>query len=136
MRTDHWSSGLVCGILILLFKNFGIIYALAYIQLLITLFALSIHDTGSSSKVYFVGGPDFEFYYFGGYSPVGYCNLFSTWIFTKDLTRFLQGLLDNGYYLFYDSTMKYLLPSLQFNNTDNIGSRAVITKQPLQVPQL
>lgn len=92
--------------------------------------------TGDSSKVYFVGGPDFEFYYYGGYAPVGYCNPFSTWIFTKELTRFLQGLLDSGYYLVCDGTMKHLLPRLQFSNATAIGTQVVITKLPGQVPRL
>ena len=91
--------------------------------------------TGNSSKVYFAGGPDFEYYYYGGYTPVGYCNPFTTWIFTRDLLRFMQGLLDNGYYLVCDSTMKYLLPSLQFNSGYDIGLMVVVTKMPLQVSQ-
>jgi hypothetical protein len=91
--------------------------------------------TGNSSKVYFVGGPDFEFYYYGGYSPIGYCNPFSTWIFTKELTRFLQGLLDSGYYLVCDNTMKYLLTSLNFTNANSIDSTVVITKLPHQAPR-
>lgn len=33
----HWSVGLFCGMLLLLHKNFGIIYSAAYIQLLLTL---------------------------------------------------------------------------------------------------
>ena len=33
----HWSAGLFCGLMLLLHKNFGIIYSAAYIQLLLTL---------------------------------------------------------------------------------------------------
>lgn len=36
----HWSAGLFCGLMLLLHKNFGIIYSAAYIQLLLTLCVL------------------------------------------------------------------------------------------------
>ncbi|MDZ4246710.1 MAG: hypothetical protein U1D67_06310, partial [Dehalococcoidia bacterium] len=36
----HWSAGLFCGLMILVHKNFGVIYTLAYFQLLFTLFIL------------------------------------------------------------------------------------------------
>lgn len=90
--------------------------------------------TNNSSRVYFVGGPDFDFYYYGGYAPVGYCNPFPTWIFNKDLTRFLQGLLDNGYYLVCNNTMKYLLTNLQYNDVNSIGSSVVVSKLPRRGP--
>lgn len=38
----HWSAGLFCGLMLLLHKNFGIIYTASYIQLLLT---LSVLDT-------------------------------------------------------------------------------------------
>lgn len=36
----HWGAGLFCGLMLLLHKNFGIIYSAAYIQLLLTLCVL------------------------------------------------------------------------------------------------
>lgn len=36
----HWSAGLFCGLMLLLHKNFGIIYTAAYLQLLLTLCVL------------------------------------------------------------------------------------------------
>ncbi|MBI3481187.1 MAG: hypothetical protein HY016_12675 [Nitrosomonadales bacterium] len=33
----HWSAGLYCGLLLVLHKNFGIIYSAAYVQLVLTL---------------------------------------------------------------------------------------------------
>ncbi|HLA28290.1 MAG TPA: hypothetical protein VJZ49_10395 [Syntrophales bacterium] len=36
----HWSAGLFCGLMILVHKNFGVIYTLAYFQLLFTLFII------------------------------------------------------------------------------------------------
>lgn len=54
--------------------------------------------TGGNAKVYFaLWKPDFLYYYYGGYAPVGYFNPFLTWIFRKDLRTFLQGLIDEGY---------------------------------------
>ena len=84
--------------------------------------------TNNSKKVYFVGGQDFEFYYYGGYTPVGYCNPFLTWFFTQDLTRFLQGLLDNGYYLVCSKNMKFLLANLSYNSANNLDQSVVVSK--------
>lgn len=35
--THHWSAGLFCGLMLLVHKNFGIIYTAAYLQLLVTI---------------------------------------------------------------------------------------------------
>ena len=37
----HWSAGLFCGLMLLLHRNFGIIYSAAYLQLLLTLGVLN-----------------------------------------------------------------------------------------------
>lgn len=58
--------------------------------------------TGGSKKVYFISQFDFLYYYYGSYSPTGYYNPLYSWVFNSDLARFLQGLLDNGYYLAAD----------------------------------
>lgn len=84
--------------------------------------------TGNSSKVYFVDRVDFWFYYYGGYAPVGYCNPFQTWIFTKDLNRFLQGLLDNGYFLVCSPELRYLLAGLQYNYDTLVGDTVVAAR--------
>ena len=84
--------------------------------------------TGNSRQVYFIDISDFKFYYYGGYTPIGYCNPFWTWLFTSDLNRFLQGLLDNGYYLVCNGELKYLLANLQYNNTSDIDQNVVVSK--------
>lgn len=38
----HWSVGLICGLLLLLANKFGIIYTLAYLQLLVTLYFVGL----------------------------------------------------------------------------------------------
>lgn len=40
----HWLAGLVCGALLILLKNMGIIYTLAYLQLLMTLYVIRYLD--------------------------------------------------------------------------------------------
>ncbi len=45
--------------------------------------------TGDSEKVYFVGGKDFDMCYYGGFKPMGFCNPFTTWIFSNDLNTYL-----------------------------------------------
>jgi hypothetical protein len=84
--------------------------------------------TSNSDKVYFLGRSDFKFYYYGGYAPVGYCSPFLTWIFTKDLSRFLQGLLDKGYYLACTPEMKFLLTNLQYNYETLVGDTVVAAR--------
>ena len=84
--------------------------------------------TGNSSKVYFIDDYDFTFYYYGGYTQVGYCNPFRTWIFTKDLNRFLQGLLDSGYYLVCNGNLKGVLNDLHYSHTIPVGENIVVNK--------
>lgn len=84
--------------------------------------------TGNSNRVYFVDRSDFALYYYGGYAPVGYCNPFDTWVFTKDLNRFLQSLLDNDYYLVCSSEMRYILTNLQYDFNTLIGDAVVAAK--------
>lgn len=94
--------------------------------------------TNNSSKVYFVGFAvenEFDLYYHGGYAMVGYCNPFATWIFTHDLNRFLQGLLDNGYYLVCKDEMKYLLPNLTYTKMHDQDQFFVLAKSIPQVPK-
>lgn len=91
--------------------------------------------TGNSNKVYFINSSDFAFYYYGGFTPVGFCNPFLTWIFASDLNRFLQGLLDDGYYLVTSGEMKYQLTNLRYNNVNNIGSSVVVAKRPYEKTQ-
>jgi len=88
--------------------------------------------TGNSKKVYFIEDVDFFFYYYGGYSPVGYCNPFHTWIFTKDLTRFLQGLLDNGYYLVCSTKLESVLGPLKCNKIATAYDAVIVAKLPSQ----
>jgi hypothetical protein len=92
--------------------------------------------TGSSSKVYFARGDDFALYYYGGYMPVGYCNPFQTWIFTKDLNAFLQGLLDRGYSLVFSESTNYLVGGLDHARTSQVGDALVIAKSAQQAAPL
>ncbi len=91
--------------------------------------------THNSSRVYFVSSFDFDCYYYGGYTPIGYCNPFKTWIFSSELSRFLQGMLDNGYYLVCSTEMKYLLADLHYNYDASAGSAIVVAKQNNPIPK-
>ena len=85
--------------------------------------------TGNSSKVFFVDEADYAFYYYGGYAPVGYCNPFLTWIFTKDLTRYMQKLLDKGYCLVCSPTLTHLLADLHYDFKTVVGETVVVARQ-------
>jgi hypothetical protein len=86
--------------------------------------------TGNSSKVYFVDRQDFFYNYYGGYDPVGFCSPFMSWIFVKDQHRFLQGLLDSGYFLVCHKDMLKLLDGLVYSNRVDLGSHSVVVKLP------
>lgn len=55
--------------------------------------------TGDNPKVYFVDYYDFLFDYYGGYAPVGYYNPMHSLVSRREFEKFLQRLLDEGYYL-------------------------------------
>lgn len=61
--------------------------------------------TGDNPKVYFVGDNDFLLDYYGGYAPVGYYNPVYGWISKPEFNKFLQGLVDQGYYLVVDNSL-------------------------------
>jgi hypothetical protein len=81
--------------------------------------------TGNSRKVYFLSSNDTYYYYYGGYTPQGYFCPYPTWTIKKDLISYLQGLLNNGYYLVVDFTssieimqsVEDILPKLRFSKT-------------------
>jgi hypothetical protein len=54
---------------------------------------------GDSRKIYFVSDNDFYYYYYWGYAPQGRYSPYDSWIYKKDLVGFVQGLLDDGYYV-------------------------------------
>ena len=84
--------------------------------------------TGDSPKVYFVGDYDLLFYYFGRYAQVGYYNPVYAWISRDEFDKFLQGLVDQGYYLVVDNGLVDVLSTIRFSNSRNIGRRWVIWK--------
>lgn len=55
--------------------------------------------TGGNPKVYFLGDYDFSYYYAWGYVPQGRYQPFDTWVFKKDAWNFVQGLIEDGYYV-------------------------------------
>ncbi len=84
--------------------------------------------TGDNPKVYFVGDYDFLFYYFGKYAQVGYFNPVYSWISRTDFNKFLQGLVDQGFYLVVDNGLVDVLSTIKFSNSRSIEGRWVIWK--------
>ncbi len=74
----------------------------------------------NSPKVYFIMDADFGYYYYGGYSPVGYYNPFKTWIFTKEFNDFLQDLLNQEYYIFYSKKYAFWIENMKLNFKEKI----------------
>ena len=83
---------------------------------------------GNNPKVYFLGDYDFLFDYYGGYAPVGYYNPVYAWISRPEFNKFLQGLVDQGYYLVVDDGLVDVLSPIRFSNSKNIGRRWVVWK--------
>jgi hypothetical protein len=75
--------------------------------------------TGDDPKVYFINTKiDFLYYYYGGYVPVGYYSPLNSWVSRREFNKFLQGLLDQGYYLVVDyANMNYVLSPLRYSNS-------------------
>ncbi|MEO8342278.1 MAG: hypothetical protein ABI536_00525 [Gallionella sp.] len=84
--------------------------------------------TGDNPKVYFVGDNDFLFDYYGNFAPVGYYTPVYAWISMYEFNKFLQGLVDQGYYLVVDNGIVDVLSPITFSNSKNIGGRWVIWK--------
>jgi hypothetical protein len=93
-------------------------------------FAKVRQATGNSRKLFFLHESDFALYYYGGYAQVGYCNPFRSWIFTKDLHRYLQSLLDGGYYVVCSPKLKEQLDGLNYNYNATAGETTVVAKLP------
>jgi hypothetical protein len=91
--------------------------------------------TDYSPKVYFIDNLDFFYYYYGGYDPVGFCSPFISWIFKKDQNRFLQGLIDKGYYLIATKNLNYVLDDLHYGNHVDIGTHVIVSKLIIQTPK-
>ena len=72
---------------------------------------------GVNPKVYFIGDNDFLLNYYGGYAPVGYYNPVYAWISRHAFNKFLQGLVDQGYYLVIDNGLaQEVLPFISITN--------------------
>lgn len=85
--------------------------------------------TGDNPKVYFVSRYDFLLDYYGGYAPAGYYNPLTSWISRREFNKFLQGLVDHGYYLVIDESFaETVLPFIGINNYKIIGRRLVAWK--------
>jgi hypothetical protein len=63
---------------------------------------------GDSPKVYFMTQcEDFYYDYYWNYVPQGHFLPYCSWVYEKDTANFVQGLLDDGYYVTYrDSDAK------------------------------
>jgi hypothetical protein len=73
--------------------------------------------TGDNPKVYFACDNDFLLDYYGGYNPVGYYNPVYSWVSKREFNKFLQGLVDEGYYLVVDNVFaQEVLSSINISN--------------------
>lgn len=89
--------------------------------------------TNNSAKVYFLDFyADFYYYYYGGYTPRGYFSPCASWVFKKDLTTFLQTLLDDQYFIVYDKNRLRIhweyLQQLKYNKSEEKNSFIAISK--------
>lgn len=89
--------------------------------------------TNNSAKVYFLDFyADFYYYYYGGYTPRGYFSPCASWVFKKDLTRFLQALLDDQYFIVYDKNRSRIhleyLQQLKYSKSEAKNSFIAISK--------
>lgn len=89
--------------------------------------------TDNSRKVYFLDFQmDFYYYYYGKYTPLGYFSPCGAWIFKKDLTSFLQKLLDDQYFIVVNEakikSFDDYLPNLVYSRTEKKSGLMAIHK--------
>lgn len=92
--------------------------------------------TNNSDKVYFLNfGYDFTYYYYGNYKPVGYFSPCATNLLKKDLVSFMQGLMDQGYYIVVTETMftREFFPDLKYNKVASDGSYIALSKENVEL---
>ena len=90
--------------------------------------------TGDNHKIYFIGDNDFlqDYFlqaYYGGYAPVGYYTPTYAWISEREFNKFLQELVNQGYYLVIDNGLiKDVLPAIRISNYKYIREGVVVWK--------
>ncbi|HTL70991.1 MAG TPA: hypothetical protein VL404_06845 [Candidatus Eisenbacteria bacterium] len=82
--------------------------------------------TGGDPKVYFATFKDALFQEQGGYEPVGYFSPFMSWVFQDELTEFLRGLLEKGYWIVADKKLEFVLRGLPITRSDEVGDFRVV----------
>lgn len=92
--------------------------------------------TEKSEKIYFLSRWDFQYYYYGGYRPLGYVNPFWAWIVAEPLREQLNRLLDNGYFLVVSDEMRPVLEylSIDYDFSTDALDLLVISRQAAPVP--
>ncbi len=95
--------------------------------------------TTNSPKVYFLEFyNDFIYYYYGSYKLEGYYMPTGAYIYKNELTKFLQNLLDNHYYIVYNQDaiggiQKEYLPELNYNKTQQVNKMISISKEDIKL---
>ena len=94
--------------------------------------------THNSSKLYFQNTSlDFYFYYYGHYTPQGYFSPCASWVYTKDIIKFQQSLLDDHYYIVVDSygfnAAREYFPYLDYNRCCRKNNMIAISKEPVKL---
>jgi hypothetical protein len=86
--------------------------------------------TNGSTKVYSMQGrgPEFLHYYYGNYNPVEFYSPFEAWVFTKDVVKSMQKLLDDGYYIITGT--KEIVSKLKYNDTIKTKNFTIIHIDP------
>lgn len=85
--------------------------------------------TGDNPKVYFVSRNDFLLNFYGGYAPVGYYNPLTAWISRREFNKFLQGLIDQGYFIVIDADItRDVTPYIKISNHKIIWGCLVVWK--------
>lgn len=93
--------------------------------------------TNNSKKVYFFDFYyDFYFYYYGNYTPQGYFNPCSAWVYKKDMLNLFQDLLNKNYYIvmntrYMGQNFEDYLPYLEYNRSVIKNDMMAISKEDL-----
>jgi len=95
--------------------------------------------THDSKKVYVIDFWYDAFYcYYNDYAPQGFFSPCQSWVYKKDFVVFLQGLLDQGYYIGYDirGYNRYVEYFCELNYNQTVQKNYMVAISKVDVPYL
>ena len=86
-------------------------------------------STDNSEKVMFMSRNDFYYYYYGNYTADSYFIPYPAWVFKLDLVKYIQGKIDDGFYVVCDDLCERdIIADLKFSKMKRVSNISVFNK--------